>query len=66
MSHMTVLGFDYGKARIGVHITNTLTGIATPQSTIQAHAGLERDYPLPARMAAQAPRGWNAAQTGWP
>ena len=39
MSHITVLGFDYGKARIGVAVTNTLTGIATPQSTIQAHDG---------------------------
>lgn len=40
MSTMTVLGFDYGKARIGVAIANTLTGIATPQSTIVARDGV--------------------------
>lgn len=40
MSHITVLGFDYGKARIGVAVANTLTGIATPQSTIIAREGV--------------------------
>lgn len=40
MSHMTLLGFDYGMARIGVAIANTLTGIATPQSTIRARDGV--------------------------
>ena len=35
----TVLGFDYGKTRIGVAVTNTLTGIATPQSTVHARDG---------------------------
>ncbi len=40
MSSMTVLGFDYGKARIGVAVANTLTGIATPQSTIAAREGV--------------------------
>jgi putative Holliday junction resolvase len=40
MSHITVLGFDYGKARIGVAVVNTLTGIATPQSTITARDGV--------------------------
>jgi putative Holliday junction resolvase len=39
MSSMTVLGFDYGKARIGVAVANTLTGIATPQSTVTAREG---------------------------
>lgn len=39
MSHLTVLGFDYGKARIGVAVASTLTGIATPQSTITARDG---------------------------
>jgi putative Holliday junction resolvase len=39
MSNMTVLGFDYGKARIGVAVANTLTGIATPQSTVTARDG---------------------------
>lgn len=39
MSSMTVLGFDYGKARIGVAVANTLTGIATPQSTVTARDG---------------------------
>lgn len=40
MSTMTVVGFDYGKARIGVAVANTLTGIATPQSTIIARDGV--------------------------
>ena len=35
----TVMGFDYGKTRIGVAIMNTLTGIPTPQSTINARDG---------------------------
>lgn len=35
----TVLGFDYGKTRIGVAVTNTLIGIATPQSTVHARDG---------------------------
>ncbi len=35
----TVMGFDYGKTRIGVAIMNTLTGIPTPQSTIAARDG---------------------------
>ncbi len=40
MSNMTVLGFDYGKARIGVAVANTLAGIATPQSTVMARDGV--------------------------
>lgn len=40
MSNITVLGFDYGKARIGVAIANTLAGVATPQSTISARDGV--------------------------
>lgn len=40
MTHMTVLGFDYGKARIGVAVVNTLTGVAIPQSTIAARDGV--------------------------
>lgn len=40
MSNLTVLGFDYGKARIGVAVLNTLAGIATPQSTVQARDGV--------------------------
>lgn len=39
MSNLTVLGFDYGKARIGVAVLNTLAGVATPQSTITARDG---------------------------
>ncbi len=39
MSNITVLGFDYGKARIGVAVANTLAGVATPQSTINARDG---------------------------
>ena len=35
----TVMGFDYGKTRIGIAIMNTLTGIPTPQSTITARDG---------------------------
>ncbi|MBU0654361.1 MAG: Holliday junction resolvase RuvX [Gammaproteobacteria bacterium] len=40
MSGITVLGFDYGKARIGVAVANTLAGVATPQSTISARDGV--------------------------
>lgn len=40
MNIITVVGFDYGKARIGVAVANTLTGIATPQTTIQAKDGV--------------------------
>ena len=40
MTHLTVLGFDYGKARIGVAVANTLTGVATPQSTVTARDGV--------------------------
>ncbi|HRJ52597.1 MAG TPA: Holliday junction resolvase RuvX [Candidatus Thiothrix moscowensis] len=40
MSNMTVLGFDYGKARIGVAVANTLAGVATPQSTVMARDGV--------------------------
>lgn len=40
MSAMTVLGFDYGKARIGVAVGNTLTGLATPQSVVAARDGV--------------------------
>lgn len=40
MSNMTVLGFDFGKARIGVAVANTLAGVATPQSTITARDGM--------------------------
>lgn len=39
MTNFTVIGFDYGKARIGVAVANTLTGVATPQSTIPAQDG---------------------------
>jgi putative Holliday junction resolvase len=38
--NQTILGLDYGKARIGVAILNTLTGLATPQTTIYAKAGV--------------------------
>lgn len=40
MNHFTVLGFDYGTARIGVAVLNTLAGIATPQSTVTARDGV--------------------------
>lgn len=40
MSNLTVLGFDFGKARIGVAVANTLAGVATPQSTIAARDGM--------------------------
>ncbi len=40
MSNQTILGFDYGKARIGVAVLNTLTGLATPQTTIYAKDGV--------------------------
>lgn len=40
MTHLTVLGFDYGKARIGVAVANTLTRVATPQSTVTARDGV--------------------------
>lgn len=40
MKHFTVLGFDYGTARIGVAVLNTLAGIATPQSTVAARDGV--------------------------
>lgn len=40
MKHFTVLGFDYGTARIGVAVLNTLAGIATPQSTVAARGGV--------------------------
>ncbi|MEB4593492.1 Holliday junction resolvase RuvX [Candidatus Thiothrix sp. Deng01] len=39
MNHLTVLGFDYGKARIGVAVINTLAGVAIPQSVIAARDG---------------------------
>lgn len=32
----SVLAFDFGKQRTGIAIGNTLTGIATPHSTIQS------------------------------
>jgi putative Holliday junction resolvase len=35
----TLLGFDYGRKRIGVAVGQRLTGSATPLTTIQAHAG---------------------------
>ncbi len=40
MNAITLVGFDYGKARIGVAVANTLTGIATPQATIYAKEGV--------------------------
>ncbi|MFN3785576.1 MAG: Holliday junction resolvase RuvX [Thiothrix sp.] len=40
MKHFTVLGFDYGTARIGVAVLNTLVGIATPQSVVTARDGV--------------------------
>lgn len=39
MNPFTVLGFDYGKARIGVAVLNTAVGIATPLSTLHARQG---------------------------
>jgi len=36
----TLIGFDYGKARIGVAVVNTLVGISTPQSTVYARDGV--------------------------
>lgn len=36
----TVLGFDFGKARIGVAVANTLTGIATPERVLTAQQQL--------------------------
>lgn len=64
MNNVTVLGFDYGKARIGVAVGNTLTGIATPQSAIAARDGIP-DWPAisrclqewqPARLVVGMPR----------
>lgn len=36
---MQLLGFDFGLARIGVAVANTLTGIATPESVIYGKQG---------------------------
>lgn len=36
---MQLLGFDFGLARIGVAVANTLTGVATPESVIRAKQG---------------------------
>lgn len=57
MSGMTVLGFDYGKARIGVAVMNTLTGVATPQSTIAARDG-KPDWDTLSRCL----KSWNPAR----
>lgn len=35
----TVLGFDFGKKRIGIAVGQTLTGSARPLDTVQAHNG---------------------------
>lgn len=36
---LTVIGFDYGRRRIGVAIGQTVTGTATPLTTLNAHEG---------------------------
>ena len=36
---MQLLGFDFGLARIGIAVANTLTGIATPKTVIYAKQG---------------------------
>lgn len=33
---MVLMGFDYGQQRIGIAIGNTITGIATPTTTLQS------------------------------
>lgn len=50
----TVLGFDYGLRRIGVAVGQTLTGSATPLSTIRARDG-KPDWPAIGRLIAD----WN-------
>jgi putative Holliday junction resolvase len=47
----TVLGFDYGSRRIGVAVGQTLTGSATPLSTIRARDG-KPDWPAIAKLIA--------------
>ena len=37
--HGPVLGFDYGTERIGVAVGQTLTGTASPLTTLEAHGG---------------------------
>lgn len=39
MSAYTILGFDFGLARTGVAVGNTLTGLATPESVLHAREG---------------------------
>lgn len=39
MSHFTVLAFDFGLARTGVAVANTLTGIASPQTALHSKRG---------------------------
>lgn len=36
---LTVIGFDYGRRRIGVAIGQTVTGTASPLTTLPAHEG---------------------------
>jgi putative Holliday junction resolvase len=46
-----VLGFDYGRRRIGVAAGQTVTGSATPLSTVRARDG-KPDWPAIGRLIA--------------
>lgn len=48
----TVLGFDYGRARIGVAVGQELTGQARPLATLPAR-GRHADWPGIARLLAE-------------
>ncbi len=48
----TLLGFDYGRRRIGVAVGQRLTGSATPLTTVPARDG-KPDWPVISRLIAE-------------
>ena len=63
MTPITVLGFDYGRKRLGIAVGQSVTGTANPLTVLPVRSG-EPDWQVLARLVADWTPG--AMILGWP